>query len=170
MPAKKAQKKKVTITEFQKWIEGIVEFQPEDWRPSDEQWATILEKINNLTNEKDNESEKKQVTIDSLKEQVDNLKEVIESISRASSSRHTRDYGEPLPENRPEMYQPYNVGEDEMPVSGDDFGGIRKSPETLAAEKAVAEKANRLMREQRERNSTGAGIVKDAEKAGKEYI
>lgn len=53
---KRATKKKlsndpVTISEFQSWLSGVVEFQAKDWTPNKQQWEAILNKINNLTND-----------------------------------------------------------------------------------------------------------------------
>ena len=43
--------KKQSIKEFKAWLEGITEFQPDDWCPTPEQWNTIKNKINNLQDE-----------------------------------------------------------------------------------------------------------------------
>lgn len=43
--------KKQSVKEFKAWLEGITEFQPNDWCPSAEQWKTIKDKIGNLQDE-----------------------------------------------------------------------------------------------------------------------
>lgn len=43
--------KKQSVKEFKAWLEGITEFQPQDWCPSAEQWSTIKDKIGNLPDE-----------------------------------------------------------------------------------------------------------------------
>lgn len=48
---KKLSNDPVTISEFQSWLSGVVEFQAKDWTPNKQQWEAILNKINNLTNE-----------------------------------------------------------------------------------------------------------------------
>lgn len=48
MTQKKKSKAKLTIQEFQTWLEGIMEFQDSDWSPNKEQWVAIYEKIMNL--------------------------------------------------------------------------------------------------------------------------
>lgn len=47
MTAKKNQKK-FTVAEFKTWLEGIMQFQNDDWSPNREQWDEIYSKIMNL--------------------------------------------------------------------------------------------------------------------------
>lgn len=54
--------KSMTITEFKFWLKGLVEFQPDSWAPSKEQWKTIEEKIFNLKNDEETETPVKQLT------------------------------------------------------------------------------------------------------------
>jgi hypothetical protein len=44
---------KITVTEFKSWINGIREITGDDWIPNKEQWAMILEKIDNLVEPSD---------------------------------------------------------------------------------------------------------------------
>ena len=37
--------KKQTLTEFQAWLQGITEIQPDDWSPTADQWKMIYAKI-----------------------------------------------------------------------------------------------------------------------------
>lgn len=48
MTQKKKSKSKLTVQEFQTWLEGIMEFQDSDWSPNKEQWVAIYDKIMNL--------------------------------------------------------------------------------------------------------------------------
>lgn len=41
-------KKKFTVPEFKTWLEGIMQFQKDDWSPTREQWDEIYDKIMNL--------------------------------------------------------------------------------------------------------------------------
>jgi hypothetical protein len=41
-------KKTITIKEIKFWLEGITEFQDDDWVPNAEQWRTVREKIMSL--------------------------------------------------------------------------------------------------------------------------
>lgn len=41
-------KVKLTVQEFQTWLQGIMEFQDSDWSPNPEQWNAIFDKIMNL--------------------------------------------------------------------------------------------------------------------------
>jgi hypothetical protein len=41
-------KKKFTVPEFKTWLEGIMQFQDDDWSPTREQWDEIYDKIMNL--------------------------------------------------------------------------------------------------------------------------
>lgn len=43
-----AKNKKFTVSEFQTWLDGIMEFQESGWSPSAEQWKAIYQKIQNL--------------------------------------------------------------------------------------------------------------------------
>lgn len=47
MAAKKkaGRKKKISLTEFRAWLEGVEELQPDDWGPDTSQWQLIREKI-----------------------------------------------------------------------------------------------------------------------------
>jgi hypothetical protein len=40
--------KQQSVKEFKAWLAGMLEFQPEDWTPTVDQWKTIQERINNL--------------------------------------------------------------------------------------------------------------------------
>ena len=40
--------KKQTLLEFQAWLQGITEIQPDDWTPDASQWKMIYEKILNV--------------------------------------------------------------------------------------------------------------------------
>jgi hypothetical protein len=41
-------KKTISVQELKYWLEGISEFQPDDWIPTAEQWQTIKSKIMTL--------------------------------------------------------------------------------------------------------------------------
>lgn len=41
----------ITVKEFQMWLSGVEEMQPEDWSPDKRQWERIREKINQLDTE-----------------------------------------------------------------------------------------------------------------------
>lgn len=38
----------MTLVEFKSWLNGLMEFQDENWAPSPEQWRSIIDKIMNL--------------------------------------------------------------------------------------------------------------------------
>lgn len=46
---KKKANKKMTLGEFQAWIEGIQMLQGDDWCPDASQWSMIVERIYNIT-------------------------------------------------------------------------------------------------------------------------
>jgi hypothetical protein len=48
MSKKSKSKAKLSVQEFQTWLQGIMEFQDNDWSPNAEQWNAIYEKIMNL--------------------------------------------------------------------------------------------------------------------------
>lgn len=74
MPTPKG--KKFTVSEFQTWLDGIMEFQESGWSPSPEQWKAIYQKIQNL---KEPPQSPKKVTIDdsSIEEIVDEVSRVV---------------------------------------------------------------------------------------------
>jgi len=43
-----SEEKKLSVTDFKNWLEGVLDFQPEGWTPNQEQWSKILEKIGEL--------------------------------------------------------------------------------------------------------------------------
>lgn len=49
MAAKRKTKKKITLSEFKTWLAGVQSMQPEGWHPSKENWAMVLEQIDNIT-------------------------------------------------------------------------------------------------------------------------
>lgn len=49
--SKSKSKQRLSVQEFQTWLQGIMEFQSPEWSPNAEQWAAIFDKIMNLKNE-----------------------------------------------------------------------------------------------------------------------
>jgi hypothetical protein len=45
---KTIKKKKYTLNEFQAWLTGIEEIQPDDWHPTSDQWRLIRERMNGI--------------------------------------------------------------------------------------------------------------------------
>lgn len=43
-----AKRKRVTLNEFQAWLDGVEELQPDGWTPSAAQWKLIRDKISNI--------------------------------------------------------------------------------------------------------------------------
>jgi len=78
MPAPKG--KKFTVSEFQTWLDGIMEFQESGWSPSPEQWKAIYQKIQNL---KEPPQTPRKVSVDdsSIEEIVEEVTRVIPDIS-----------------------------------------------------------------------------------------
>lgn len=84
MTQKKKSKAKLTVQEFQTWLEGIMEFQDSDWSPNKEQWIAIYDKIMNLKVETGNTVN---LSANSMKEIVDNINSLrgdLENFRRAS--------------------------------------------------------------------------------------
>jgi hypothetical protein len=56
--SKTSSKKKITLSEFKAWLQGIEEIQPPGWSPTAEQWTMIRKKIDTIeviaTSPKDN--------------------------------------------------------------------------------------------------------------------
>lgn len=40
--------KRVSVSEFKNWLSGVLDFQPDDWVPNEQQWAKIRNKIDQL--------------------------------------------------------------------------------------------------------------------------
>lgn len=51
MSNKPKTKSRLSVQEFQTWLQGIMEFQSPDWSPNAEQWNAIFDKIMNLKTE-----------------------------------------------------------------------------------------------------------------------
>lgn len=51
MAARRRKVKKYTLKEFQAWLEGIEEIQPDDWTPDKAQWDMIRERIGAIVEE-----------------------------------------------------------------------------------------------------------------------
>ena len=66
-------KAKLTVSEFQTWLQGIMEFQDSDWSPNKEQWVAIYNKIMNL---KEAEGTVR-VSAASVREIVDGVEEIL---------------------------------------------------------------------------------------------
>jgi len=71
--------KKFTVSEFQTWLDGIMEFQESGWSPSAEQWKAIYQKIQNL---KEPPQSPRTVKVDasSISEIVDGIAQTIPDI------------------------------------------------------------------------------------------
>lgn len=50
-PARKPRRKKVTLSEFRAWLQGVEELHPDNWHPDESQWALIREKIESIKEE-----------------------------------------------------------------------------------------------------------------------
>jgi len=72
--------KKFSVSEFQTWLDGIMEFQESGWSPTPEQWKSIYQKIQNL---KEPVLTPRKVSIDddSRSEMVDEILQSIPDIS-----------------------------------------------------------------------------------------
>ncbi len=51
----KRRKQKQTLKEFQAWLQGVEELQPEGWSPDNTQWKLIRDKIDGIIEEKPKE-------------------------------------------------------------------------------------------------------------------
>lgn len=133
--SKKSQKTaKLTIKEFQTWLEGIMEFQKPDWSPNNEQWSAIYDKIMNLKQEAST-STISAPSMNRIEEIVSESKEdIINELARlsngqnfsqrAAASRYTQDdaapeprgalYDEP-PQSQPDMQPIEIISQEEFP-------------------------------------------------------
>lgn len=75
----KKQKAKLTIKEFQTWLEGIMEFQSSDWSPNKEQWDSIYDRIMNLKQETNPTVNLSTQSMNQINESLEELKSEISS-------------------------------------------------------------------------------------------
>lgn len=47
-----AKRKRITLSEFRAWLQGVEELQPKGWSPNTEQWKLIRDKIDAITETK----------------------------------------------------------------------------------------------------------------------
>ena len=47
-----AKRKRITLSEFRAWLQGVEELQPKGWSPNTEQWKLIRDKIDAITESK----------------------------------------------------------------------------------------------------------------------
>lgn len=80
-------KTKITINEFQTWLEGIMEFQDDDWSPNNEQWNAIYERIMNL---KDATNNSVNISKQSINEIVNETRSEIYNNIIAENNKQTR--------------------------------------------------------------------------------
>ena len=51
-PPKRKPTKKMTLSEFKTWLDGVQSMQPEGWHPTGENWAMICDQIDNIIDDK----------------------------------------------------------------------------------------------------------------------
>ena len=91
--AKPKTKSKLTVQEFQTWLQGIMEFQSPDWSPNKEQWEAIYDKIMNLKAE----STTVNLSASSVRDIVDAVSEEMPNFNNppASNPYYNQPHGEP---------------------------------------------------------------------------
>jgi len=100
MTKKTKTKAKLTIKEFQTWLEGIMEFQSDDWSPNKEQWNAIYDRIMNLKQESGSVILSAQ-SMNQLDEKFEEVKEFIND----RGQMHSQNFNNPQHESR-KMYEP----------------------------------------------------------------
>lgn len=73
-------KNKISVRDFQNWVNGILEFQTNEWTPSKDQWKTILAKINLL--------EDAEVMIETVNDVAKNVKQLTKQHSTPNNNHY----------------------------------------------------------------------------------
>lgn len=94
----KKTKKKFTVPEFKTWLEGIMQFQDDNWSPNRDQWDEIYEKIMNL---KEPVNKEKMSLTDSALDEINGI--VYDQIREAFSNFRPPQqmHPQPQPQNQP---------------------------------------------------------------------
>lgn len=93
----------ITIKDFQNWLDGVVEFQDEDWTPNPEQWEKILDKIGKLV---DSEPKQQESFRRGAPQQISRLNQPHQQMPHRPPMQQ-----EPLPEV--ESYEPTGLSPEE---------------------------------------------------------
>lgn len=115
--SKTKSKPRLSVQEFQTWLQGIMEFQSDDWSPNPEQWNAIYDKIMNLKT--DDTVITTNVSAASLRKIEDLLEEQLRNFKGSSVAAGER-YTNP-PQNR--IMEPV-----QQPVSGGLFDEQHREP------------------------------------------
>lgn len=136
--SKTKSKPRLSVQEFQTWLQGIMEFQSDDWSPNPEQWNAIYDKIMNLKT--DETVMTTNVSAASLRKIEDLLQEQIRNFRHSSEAAGGR-YTNPPRNNivsppAMEPQQPVSGGLfDETPQQDDrPVGGVMPGQELISAE------------------------------------
>lgn len=138
--SKTKSKPRLNVQEFQTWLQGIMEFQSEDWSPNPEQWNAIYDKIMNLKT--DDTAITTNISAASLRKIQDLLQEQIKNFRHSSEAAGGRYINPP----RNNVMNP-PVMEPQQPMSGGLFdeaqsqdagtvggGGVMPGQELISAE------------------------------------
>lgn len=115
MSKKPKTKAKLSIQEFQTWLQGIMEFQDDNWSPNIEQWNAIYDKIMNLKVDTPTAN----ISAASLREIAEVIEDSMPNFNQPSAYQHQQP-SQPLVEGndfiqQPEQYQPpVQLSEEEL--------------------------------------------------------
>lgn len=135
MSNKTKSKSRLSVQEFQTWLQGIMEFQSSDWSPNAEQWVAIYDKIMNLKNE--DTVSTSNISAASLRKIEDAVEEIVEGKLRnfnQAPRAAAPEYQEPRPPvNRPPAPGLFDEPEDANPAPHDP-NMIQPGQELISAE------------------------------------
>lgn len=132
--SKTKSKPRLSVQEFQTWLQGIMEFQSDDWSPNPEQWNAIYEKIMNL--KMDDSVSTSNVSAASLRKIEDLLEEHLRDFKNASvaAGDHYRNPSPQPPRMQPAQPTGGGILDDPQPEPTQPSGGIMPGQELISAD------------------------------------
>jgi hypothetical protein len=120
LPLRKGAKER-TLDEFKNWLEGLCEFQPNDWSPNNEQWNMIVDAIYMITEPEYEEYEEETIQY--------SPNPVVNTAPNVPKPQMPRQMTNQVPSQMPRMNRPVAIEESTLnqtadinnQQSGDDF-------------------------------------------------
>lgn len=134
--SKAKSKPRLSVQEFQTWLQGIMEFQNDDWSPNPQQWSAIYDKIMNLKT--DETVSTTNISAASIRKIEDVLQEQLRNFRGSSVAAGERYQNPPLESNPAPMRPVQGSGglfdqpqEEQAPMPS---GGVAPGQELISAE------------------------------------
>lgn len=118
--SKAKSKPRLSVQEFQTWLQGIMEFQNDDWSPNPQQWNAIYDKIMNLKT--DETVSTTNISASSIRKIEDVVQEQLRNFRGSSVAAEER-------YENPSSYRRGNIGTQPAPMQPVSGGSLLEEPE-----------------------------------------